>query len=51
MKKSVSLLLVTVFLVLGVFSFAGAADVIKLKAANYLPVTHPMSAADRLVLR
>lgn len=43
MKKSVSLLLVTVFLVLGVFSFAGAADVIKLKAANYLPVTHPMS--------
>ena len=43
MKKSVSLLLVTVLLVLGVFSFAGAADVIKLKAANYLPVTHPMS--------
>jgi TRAP-type C4-dicarboxylate transport system substrate-binding protein len=43
MKKSVSLLLVAIFLVLGVFSIAGAADVIKLKAANYLPVTHPMS--------
>jgi len=43
MKKCVSLLLLTVFLVLGVFSIAGAADAIKLKAANYLPVTHPMS--------
>jgi len=43
MKKSVSLLLVTVLLVLGVVSIAGAAEAIKLKAANYLPVTHPMS--------
>jgi TRAP-type transport system periplasmic protein len=43
MKKCVSLLLVVVFLVLGGFSCAGAADAIKLKAANYLPVTHPMS--------
>jgi TRAP-type C4-dicarboxylate transport system substrate-binding protein len=43
MKKYVSLLLVAVFLVLGVFSCASAADAIKLKAANYLPVTHPMS--------
>jgi TRAP-type transport system periplasmic protein len=43
MKKYVSLLLVAIFLVLGVFSHAGAADAIKLKAANYLPVTHPMS--------
>ena len=43
MKKSMSLLLVAVFLVLAAYSFAGAADVIKLKAANYLPVTHKMS--------
>lgn len=43
MKKSISLLLLGVFLVLAVHSFAGAADAIKLKAANYLPVTHPMS--------
>jgi TRAP-type C4-dicarboxylate transport system substrate-binding protein len=43
MKKCVSLLLVVMFIVLGVFSSASAADVIKLKAANYLPVTHPMS--------
>jgi TRAP-type C4-dicarboxylate transport system substrate-binding protein len=43
MKKCVSLLLVAIFLVFGVFSYAGAADAIKLKAANYLPVTHPMS--------
>lgn len=43
MKKSISLLLVVVFLVLSAHSFAGAADAIKLKAANYLPVTHPMS--------
>ena len=43
MKKCVSLLLVVIFLVLGGISCAGAADAIKLKAANYLPVTHPMS--------
>ena len=36
-------MLVAVFLVLGISSYAGAADAIKLKAANYLPVTHPMS--------
>jgi TRAP-type transport system periplasmic protein len=43
MKKCVSLVLVAIFLILGVFSCAIAADAIKLKAANYLPVTHPMS--------
>ena len=43
MKKYVSLLLVVMFLVLGISWHAGAGEPIKLKAANYLPVTHPMS--------
>jgi TRAP-type C4-dicarboxylate transport system substrate-binding protein len=41
MKKLMSSFLVVVFLVLA--SHAVAADAIKLKAANYLPVTHKMS--------
>jgi TRAP-type C4-dicarboxylate transport system substrate-binding protein len=43
MKKLMSLFLVGVFLVVAAHSVAVAADAIKLKAANYLPVTHPMS--------
>ena len=43
MKKGITLLLVIVVLVFAAHSFVRAADVIKLKAANYLPVTHPMS--------
>jgi TRAP-type C4-dicarboxylate transport system substrate-binding protein len=43
MKKGVVMFLLIVTLVFGVNSFAKAQEVIKLKAANYLPVTHPMS--------
>ena len=43
MKKGITLLLVIVVLVFAAHSFVRAAEVIKLKAANYLPVTHPMS--------
>jgi TRAP-type C4-dicarboxylate transport system substrate-binding protein len=43
MRKSMALFLVVVALVFATHSLTGAADVIKLKAANYLPVTHPMS--------
>jgi len=43
MKKSGLLLLMVLFLVLGINSFVCAQDVIKLKAANYLPPTHKMS--------
>lgn len=43
MRKGTVSLLLAVFLMLATNSFVGAADVIKLKAANYLPVTHPMS--------
>ncbi len=43
MKKGIALLLVVVVLVFAAHSFVRAAEVIKLKAANYLPVTHPMS--------
>ncbi|HVN97849.1 MAG TPA: TRAP transporter substrate-binding protein [Syntrophorhabdaceae bacterium] len=43
MKKCVILLLAATFMIMGVFSSAGAAEAIKLKAANYLPATHPMS--------
>ncbi len=43
MRKSIALfVLVTVFIVAGCYH-ASAADVIKLKAANYLPPTHKMS--------
>ncbi len=43
MKKGITLLLVIVVLVFASHSFVRGAEVIKLKAANYLPVTHPMS--------
>ena len=51
MKKGITLLLVIVVLVFAAHSFVRAAEVIKLKAANYLPVTHPMSVLSRMVLR
>jgi len=43
MRKSMTLLLAVVILVFAIHSLVFGADVIKLKAANYLPVTHPMS--------
>jgi len=43
MRKSITLLLVAVVFVFATHSLTRAAEVIKLKAANYLPVTHPMS--------
>ena len=43
MRKGIALLLVAVALVFATYSLTRAADVIKLKGANYLPVTHPMS--------
>ena len=43
MRKSITLLLVVVVFVFAAHSLVLGADVIKLKAANYLPVTHPMS--------
>jgi TRAP-type C4-dicarboxylate transport system substrate-binding protein len=43
MRKSIIFLLVVVLFVFAIHSFVHAADVIKLKGANYLPVTHPMS--------
>src|SRR3990170_8146301 len=43
MRKRISLLLVVFVLIFMTHSFTHAADVIKLKGANYLPVTHPMS--------
>lgn len=43
MRKGIMLLLVVVFSVFAVSSFVRGAEVIKLKGANYLPVTHPMS--------
>jgi TRAP-type transport system periplasmic protein len=43
MRKGIMLLLVVVLLVFGTHSFVSGAEVIKLKGANYLPVTHPMS--------
>lgn len=43
MRKSIMLLLVVVVFVFATHSLTRAADVIKLKAANYLPVTHKMS--------
>jgi TRAP-type C4-dicarboxylate transport system substrate-binding protein len=43
MKKGITFLLVVVMLVFAAHSFVQAAEVIKLKAANYLPVTHKMS--------
>jgi TRAP-type C4-dicarboxylate transport system substrate-binding protein len=43
MKKSIAWVVLVVGFVLFTFTLAGAAEVIKLKGANYLPVTHPMS--------
>jgi TRAP-type C4-dicarboxylate transport system substrate-binding protein len=43
MRRSITLLMVVVFFILTIHSFVFAAEVIKLKAANYLPVTHKMS--------
>jgi TRAP-type C4-dicarboxylate transport system substrate-binding protein len=46
MKKSITFLaviLISFAFVFSINSFVYAADVIKLKAANYLPTTHPMS--------
>jgi len=43
MRKGIALLLVVVALVFATYSLTRAAEVIKLKGANYLPVTHPMS--------
>ena len=43
MRKGIALLLVVVAFVFATYSLTRAADVIKLKGANYLPVTHPMS--------
>ena len=43
MRKSMTLLLVAVVFVFASNSLVRGAEVIKLKAANYLPVTHPMS--------
>ncbi|HUL20895.1 MAG TPA: TRAP transporter substrate-binding protein [Thermodesulfobacteriota bacterium] len=43
MRKRVALLLAVVVFISAVHSLVFGADVIKLKAANYLPVTHPMS--------
>jgi TRAP-type C4-dicarboxylate transport system substrate-binding protein len=47
MKKSITFLAIVVIAFAFVFSInssVSAADVIKLKAANYLPTTHPMSS-------
>jgi TRAP-type C4-dicarboxylate transport system substrate-binding protein len=43
MRKSVLLFLAVVVFVSAIHSLVLGADVIKLKAANYLPATHPMS--------
>jgi len=43
MRRSVTFLLVMVVFVLGAYSSVLGAEPIKLKAANYLPVTHKMS--------
>lgn len=43
MKKGIALLLVVFVLVFAVHSMPRAAESIKMKAANYLPVTHKMS--------
>jgi TRAP-type C4-dicarboxylate transport system substrate-binding protein len=43
MRKSIMFLLAVFFLFITTSAFTHAADVIKLKGANYLPVTHPMS--------
>ena len=43
MRRIIVLLMVLVAFVFATHSFSHAAEVIKLKGANYLPVTHPMS--------
>jgi TRAP-type C4-dicarboxylate transport system substrate-binding protein len=47
MKKGVMVLLLVIAFVFVANSFVKAQDVIKLKAANYLPVTHPMSLLSK----
>jgi len=47
MKKGVMVLLIVIAFVFGANSFVKAQEVIKLKAANYLPVTHPMSLLSK----
>jgi TRAP-type C4-dicarboxylate transport system substrate-binding protein len=44
MKKSVVLFLLAIVFVFGTISLGNGQEVIKLKAANYLPPTHPMSS-------
>jgi TRAP-type transport system periplasmic protein len=44
LKKGAMFLVITMVFILMTGSLVAAADVIKLKAANYLPPTHPMSA-------
>jgi TRAP-type C4-dicarboxylate transport system substrate-binding protein len=43
MRKNIALLLLVIAFIFATHSFVRAAEVIKLKAANYLPVTHKMS--------
>ncbi|MGD0918344.1 MAG: TRAP transporter substrate-binding protein [Thermodesulfobacteriota bacterium] len=43
MRKSTALLLIVAVFVLVTYPLAHGAEIIKLKAANYLPITHPMS--------
>jgi hypothetical protein len=50
MKKSIVLLMVLAAFVFTTHSLTRAAEVIKLKAANYLPVTH-LCLSSRVVLR
>ena len=49
MRKVLLVSLSVVFILVSAMS-AGAADVIKLKAANYLPTTHKMSVLTAQVL-
>jgi TRAP-type C4-dicarboxylate transport system substrate-binding protein len=46
-KKYFSMLLVVFILIFAAYNSLMGADVIKLKAANYLPVTHPMSELSK----
>ena len=49
MRKLLIALLASLF-IFGLVSHALAQDVIKLKSANYLPPTHPMSQIESVVL-
>ncbi len=50
MKKSVVLFLLAIVFVFGINSLVNAQEVIKLKAANYLPAYSPDVHSERLVL-